>query len=90
MVLNVNDMKYWPRFCLLFVSRTVKKKKKNGAIFTAEVVSASVFARSGCHGKDSEMFGSGGCFCGLSEMRVGFSFYVMGSGVLWVRPQWNC
>lgn len=25
-----------------------------------------------------------------SEMRVGVSFYVTGSGILWVWPQWNC
>lgn len=49
---------FLPAFCALHCKTT-------GVIFTAEAICASVFARCGCHGKDSEMFGSGGCFCGL-------------------------
>lgn len=58
MGLNENDL---APFLPVFVPYTVK----TWMIFTAEVVSASVFARCGCHGEVSEMFGSGGCFCGL-------------------------
>lgn len=57
----LNDMKLGHGSACFLLPYTVK----SGVIFTAEVVSASVFARCGCHGKDSEMFGSGGCFCGL-------------------------
>lgn len=48
----------------LAVIPTAPHTVKSWMIFTAEAVSASVFAGFGCQGKPSEMFGSGGCFCG--------------------------
>lgn len=58
--LHVNTTKLGCDSRQLLVSYAIK----SWMIFTAQVVSASMFAGSGCPGKHSEMFGSGGCFCG--------------------------
>lgn len=62
----------------IYVSHCKKKRKKDGGVFTAEVVGGSeqTRRRRGRHGKDWEMFGWVEVSAAPSAMRAGLSFYV--------------